>query len=144
MEDLSKVKALRMDMVGHRIALYPIKIETKDKIKSSIVQKDNSILDPKSLKRFALGARKELEDEAVTLYEQMKTHPFKAVVVAIGVEAEKAGFKVGDIVYTSEILAFTRDAVWNEGLVYPVIGWSSVMSIVDHVELKESIKLNVH
>jgi hypothetical protein len=124
-----EIKRFPIPVIGPRIIVYPIEVPLKHV--SDIILPDNTI------DRMDLNKSKQQEKRAQDLFDDCVEHPYQAIIVAIGKEAEEYGLKIGDIVYTSYILPLSRDVVKINGEVYVVMGMSSAYCVVANKQLEE-------
>lgn len=129
MNNREEVKSLPITVIGPRIVVYPIEVPLK---------KSSSIIIPKvTIDRMDMEKSKQQELKATDLFDRTTEHPYQGIIVGIGPEAEEAGFKLGDIVYTSYMLTLSRDAIKVNDEVYIVMGMSSVYCVVGNKKIEE-------
>ena len=134
------VKRLPIVMIGNQIAVLPLAV--KQKQDSGIIIQDKALINAQSGQRFDLDKSKELAVKALADYDKTMEHPYQGIIVAIGPRAEEAGYKIGDILYTSSQIALTRSIIQVNGIRYPVIGIESSFAVVGNIGELEDIVIN--
>jgi len=130
MSELQEIKALPLVPIGPRIIVYPISIPQRQ-------IKDIIIPDGSDIDRMDLDQSRKNEGSARGMLDRAVEHPWQAIVVAIGKQAEAEGeVKVGDIIYGTYTLATSRDVIKVNEDFYVVMGMQSPFCVAGNKKLE--------